>query len=102
LEVDEETAAGEGGKYVVEARQQSDALAPERIGLTAVGGVAVADIERLQIDEVLAPGLARAFGAAIDGPVVQHREAVVGGGMHVEFDDVGAGGERGLHGGQGV
>ena len=75
----------------------------QREGLAAVGGVAVADVELLQIRRRRA--LARdavAVGAAVQGPVVEHGELAVGGRVHVEFDDVGAGGEGGAHRGQGV
>jgi len=50
----------------------------------------------------MAPGLAGAFGAAVEGPVVEHREFAVGRGMHVELDKVGTGREGALHRGQGV
>ena len=43
-----------------------------------------------------------AIGAAIQRPVVKHREFAVGGRMNVEFDDVGTRGEAGLHRGNRV
>ena len=38
-----------------------------------------------------------AIGAAIQRPVVKHREFAIGGGMNIELDDVGAGLKAGSH-----
>ena len=97
LDVDEEAPLRKRSEHLVERRHHADAAAAERIGLAAVGGVAVADVERLQRGERVLAGDAVALGAAVHGPVVQHGEVAVGGRVDVELDDVGAGLERRPH-----
>ena len=97
LDVDEEAPLGKRVEHLVERRHHADAAAAERIGLAAVGGVAVADVERLQLRQRVLAGDAAAVGAAVHGPVVEHGEMAVGGRVDVELDDVGAGLERRPH-----
>jgi hypothetical protein len=68
----------------------------------AVGGVAVADVECFELRQRVRARDAAAVGAAVERPIVEHGEVAVGGRMDVELDDVGAGSEGGLHGGNGV
>ena len=102
LDVDQEALVGEGAEHLVERGQQADAGAAQRKGLAAVGGVAMADVELLQLGEAAFARDAVAVGAAVQGPVMEDGELAVGGRVNVEFDDVGAGGEGGAHRGQGV
>ena len=102
LHVDEEALVGERGEHLVERGHQADALAAQGKCLAAVGGVAVADVELLQIGHRVIARRAVALGAAVERPVVEDREIAVGRRMDVELDDVGAGGKRRLHRGEGV
>jgi len=102
LEIDDEAAVGHRGQHLAQLRHHADTLAAQREGFAAIGGVAVAEVERAQIGHVVVAGAARPIGAAVERPVVDHGEEAVGGRMHVQLDDVGAGGKRGLHGRQRV
>ena len=70
--------------------------------LAAVGGVAIADVERLQLGQRVVAGDAVAVGAAVERPVVEDDEMAVGGRVNVELDHVGAGGEGRAEAGDGV
>ena len=51
----------------------------------------------LQVGYAVLARDAMAVGAAVERPVVKHREFAVGGGMNIDFDDVGAGLKAGPH-----
>ena len=97
LHIDQEPSLRKGRQHLGECRHQADALAAKRKGLAAVGGIAMADVELLQIGHGVLARDAMAVGAAIQRPVVKHRELAVGGGMNVELDDIGAGRKAGPH-----
>ncbi len=91
-------AIGKCGKNLLERRHHADTLAPKGKRPALVGGVAVTDVEPLQLLEGVFPGGAGPFRPACDGPVVEHREPIVDRAVHVELDDVGTQSERRLHG----
>ena len=97
LYVDQQPRCGKVASTSVERRHQADALAAKGKGLAAIGRIAMADVELLQIGHGVFARDAVAVGAAIQRPVVKHRELAVGGGMNVELDDIGAGREAGAH-----
>jgi hypothetical protein len=97
LDMDEEAALGKARQHLVEGGHQADALAAERISLAAVRRVAMADVERLELRQRFLAGDAATVGSAIERPVVKHRDMTIRRRMHVEFDDVSAGGEGSVH-----
>jgi hypothetical protein len=90
LDVDQEPPFGKRVEHLVERRHQADAAAAKRKSLAAIGGVAIADVERLQLRQRVLTRDAVPLGAAVERPVVKHREVPVAGRMDVELDDVGA------------
>ena len=97
LYIDQQPRLRKGRQYLSERRHHADALAAKGKGLAAIGGIAMADVELLQIGHGVFARDAMAIGAAIQRPVVKHRELAVGRGMNVEFDDIGAGRKTGAH-----
>ena len=97
FEIDDEALVRHRRQHVTERRHHPHARAAERKRLAAIGGVAIADVEPLEIRHVVAARLAAALGAAIERPVVEHRELAVSGGVHVELDHIGPCCEGGLH-----
>jgi hypothetical protein len=84
------------------SRLSGKALTAERIGLSAVRRIAVADVERLQLGEGVLARHARSVGAAVEPPVVDDGEAPIGGWVDVELDHIRTGLEGRVHGGDGV
>src|SRR5262245_62191498 len=85
FDVDEKVPIGKGRQNLIQRGHQSNALAAKREGLAAVGGVAVADVERLECGERVLACHALAVGAAVERPVMKHRKAAIGGWMDIEL-----------------
>ena len=90
LVIDEEALVGKGREDLFNLGDETDAGAAQRVGAPTIGGVAVADIHRLQICEVAFSRDAGAVGAAVEGPVMDDRQMAISRRVDVEFDNVGA------------
>src|SRR5690606_37218182 len=62
LDVDQQPLLGKRLENLAQSRHQADALPAERKSLAAVGSIAVADVERLQLGEAVLSGDAVTVG----------------------------------------
>ncbi len=91
-----------GRQYLGKRRHHAEAAAAKGKALAAIGGVAIADVELLHVSHRLLAGDAVPVGAAVERPVVEDGELPVRRRMHVDLDDIGAGGKARLHRADGI
>src|SRR5690606_498488 len=57
----------------------------------------MADVEFPELGEAVGPGFPGALGSAVECPVMHHGEVAIGGGVDVEFNNIGPRVESGPH-----
>ncbi len=102
LEIDKEAALGQGLENFRQRRHLAGPLAAEGEGLAAVGRIAVADVQCLQLGHRSVLGDAAPIRPTIERPVVKHGKLAIRCQVDVEFDDVGAALHRRAHRGNRV
>ena len=79
---------------------QADTLSAQGKGLSGIGGIAIADVERLEICKRLLAYDTASVRAAVQRPIVKDREMAVTGRMNIELNDIRARVESRAHRGQ--
>ena len=86
LEVDQKAALRKGLENLRKSGHKADALAAQRKGLPAIGGIAIADIKPFQRAHRRVLRYTRGLCAAIERPVMEHGERIIRRQVHVQFD----------------